>query len=1493
MPTRTKRGSPWRRPCAALLAAALGCAGLPAQEAPERAVPTPVDFETGQDDNLFSLRRSQDDIHDFELALGELRDGENRAAVERLQRLLQRDRGGVLPVARGRFVGMRLAVVLALANLTPGGQAAYRDLVARDAGELATRPLPSLTTEQLELLAQRFPAADLGRAARTRLGDLALEAGDGVAAAGHFRRALDAAALGSSEERRLFARLSATTVLVQPSAARARDRDHELPPDLGDVLAVLPEANDSPTYAGYNGGRDGTLPMAPLAGHPRTPWLEEVGAPGFRRRESALYAMFPVGDLDGIYVATGRELLAFDPLRTSLAWASPAPLRDAGVRDLRDYEDQINPDLVLAAACGGDTVVAALQVPENSVNVEFQGNYRILSKIPMRRLFAFTRSTGKPIWSHFDSLDGPRTRRFRGHDSCGPPLVLGDTVYAPVHDRAGAIAFAVAAYDLATGQTRWRRLVCSSQQDVNMFGNARLEFAASPLSVHAGVLYGSSNLGVAYALDLATGDVRWITAYDVVQMPLTAMHNQQDRVVYFANNAPVVADGVVCATPLDSQFALGLDAETGRELWRLPADAPVAGLANHVRWLAGTFGHEFVLTGYGAVAVKARPNAAIGSGKAEVRQLVAIDRLRDRGDARLAPRPAIAGDRIWFARVDQVVGFDRDGNPVPPGEQVPLPRCLPGNLLFVDGILVSLRQQAMAVALDAAALRERVEQRLAASPDDPAAILRLATLRAALLPSGEAGDQRAAVRDLYRRGLEACIRRGYTPQHPVRATLQRELFETALAAADGAQRSGDAGARAALVEARDTAPDQASWITVQMRLLDLERGAGASASYRTELERLAREAPTGSVPIGDGLPVRAYVAWQLATSPDLPPAEAVATWQRLLEDFPDLVLADRTAAAAGEAAIAELVRRHGADVYAPIAARAAQALAAAGNDPTALAAVSAHFPNSTAATTARLRLLDRSVADGDLAMACDVLLHDQRNGEPTPGILRRVAAAAVLRGNRPLAAAMLARLHAFAGAASDWPDDRGADYGAVIARLRGELGDAADGAAPAATLGVPERQVARIQPGSPRDAYVPVPVLGAPGFPRAADEPLFVQNDDQLCAIDVHAAAAVKPTLFTTPIRYAEQLVVCDRTLIVPDNSRVFAVDLRSGTPRWELTTPQPRNFENLGVQAGVLHVVGMAASAAATAELYGIEPLTGTVLFVRPLFGETPHVQPKAIAGELLLLGATDDGGLVFERIDPVNGRTRATIRLTGDTLRAQAPIDADLVGSRIFPQDLAADRDRIYLPLDDVGEDQSPRLLAIAGDGTVAWTWRGTAGAQLRMAACRGSQVVLAETRDRDAGRAVVLAADDGRELRSLPLGAQAQPLNWLRTTLDNPAPPILAFADAGVPVAPVRRVVCLPVDGDRPPFEVALGSEDGAIELQPQFGPDFVTFCARPLRHGACRLYAVRFDGRTGALADGARYVRLALPRSTSGMSAVGPYTVIAYADSLLLMGANQPK
>ena len=119
--TETQQAQATARRAAALVllgfVVALGLSSTAsAQWRPVRRVPRPIDFATSQNDNLFSLVRSQDDIHTLETAIEELAAGEHEAAVRRLHELLRVDPPGVVPVAPGQYCGTRGAVVARLAT---------------------------------------------------------------------------------------------------------------------------------------------------------------------------------------------------------------------------------------------------------------------------------------------------------------------------------------------------------------------------------------------------------------------------------------------------------------------------------------------------------------------------------------------------------------------------------------------------------------------------------------------------------------------------------------------------------------------------------------------------------------------------------------------------------------------------------------------------------------------------------------------------------------------------------------------------------------------------------------------------------------------------------------------------------------------------------------------------------------------------------------------------------------------------------------------------------------------------------------------------------------------------------------------------------------------------------------------------------------------------------------------------------------------------------
>jgi len=1471
-----------------------------AQHKPQRSVPKPIDFATSQNDNLFSLVRSQDDIHAIELAQEELAEGKNEAAVRRLHELLRIDPGGVIPVAPGRYLGIRTVIVTVLANMSPAAKAEHEQLALREARTLLGRPIHEFSPRQLEAAATRFPTTQKGLAARTLLGDRALERGNGLLAANHFRKALDATTIGSDVEQRIVARLASAAVLADPKTALAQKASKRLTAAGDEVLPVVP--TPPLIQSAIGGGRSGATPMDEPTGHPRAYWREDVYADSFDREKGQL-AMFPVGDLDGIYVNTGRELIAFDPLRKEIQWVSQSPLRDLGQVDrpreitrqrgqrgrrrgrgrMYDPTTAINQDMVLSSAVDQEVVVCALQVPDSGQTVTFQQSFEVITKIPRRRMYGFSRQTGKRLWSHFDELDGRRTKRYRGHDSCGPPLIAGDTLYAPIQDRTGAIAFSIAAYDLQTGVPKWRRLVCSSQQDVNMFGNARMEFASSPLCLHGGVLYGATNLGVAFAVDALSGRLRWITSYDVVHMPESRLHGQADRQVFFANNPPVVNDGIVCMTPLDSQFALGLDIDSGTINWRLPFDAQVGGIENRVQWLCGAIDDEFILSGVGIVAVKARPEDNFGT-TAIYRQMVRPDQIGGRRFGMLPARAAVTEDHVWVPTRDKVLAFDRSGQPHEKLPITPIDGYKPGNLMLVDGVMVSLRNNNFDLMIDSRAMLERSQVEARNAPNSPDALLRLATLQDALLNNASTVQDRKAVQELYRRGLEACIAKGLPKSHPTRLALQRELFNQAQAVATTAARNLSPDTLQLLVAARKLAPDLDKWLQVQVQVLAQSRRD--RDRFLTELTVLEQHAPSARMPLPLEMSVAAFVLWQRAIAHEYKPAEAADLWQRLLEQFGDERLGTDRAATVAEDQLSRLIKTHGKDAYGAIAKRADAALSAAGEDEEALRSLTSRYPNSEAARRAGLMLLDKAVMNGNLAATCEVLARATRTDTVSASVLRRVQVAALRRGNVALARTMADRIKALPDAASDWPEDKGMTYIAAAEKAIAALPPITH-VAPA----LPSHDVMQVPPRSRQEYLRMLPTRIGRGFPRPKDTPLYVVAGSELVAFDLEKSKQ-GTELFAEPVEFLEHALVCGEILVVPDMERVVALDYRTGETRWALTFETPRLIESLGITAGVLHVLVQPQIPDGKSDLIGLEPITGTQLFTRALLPR--ELKPKPINDQLLLM-KVQKNDVTVARIDAVTGETLTTINCSEATRPGLLELRPDSLATRLYPQRITGDHDRVYLTVDGRNQNVLPQVIALDNKGKIAWHWQGTSGHQLLLEQRRGPHYVVAESSDMSESRMVMLDIKTGKELRSSRLGHDATVLNWERTWLDNPLPKTLAVGSQTDRQSRQRQLICFAVDKG-PSFAVALKPDDGDVERAPQFGKaadgtDFVTFGVRPRRAGGVfRLYAIDVKTRAGAFAGKQKTRSVQSLGPPHGMSALGPYTVLSTTQGLILLDAN---
>ncbi|MCC6671792.1 MAG: PQQ-binding-like beta-propeller repeat protein [Planctomycetes bacterium] len=1452
------------------------------EAAPARGREPLADDGFGQG-GFFSLPRSQDDNAELRNAREEIAAGRHAEAVERLHRLLQRDGAGMVgvPLAPGvpprfrQYLGLRAAVLEALRDLPPEGQAAYEKLALREAGPLL-RDAAAGRTEALRLVAEWFPTSAAGRLARTRLGDMALERGAAFAALNEYRAARDALPAAAADDPVLAARIAAASLLAE-GAVRGADLPvvRELAPVRGARLAAA-EPEGWPAFGGGSPYRA----MIPPAGQAQLQHRhEQVRALGF---ESTRNPMHAIGGLGGIYVNDGQSLWAFEPMSGRVLWRGEGPM--VGDPELQgDFENSINQDCLLAAAAGPDVVVAALQVPQEvegaGQNIVFRQQVDVVRRMPVRRLFGFDRTTGKLLWAHWDTKDGPVTRRFDGHDTAGPPLVHGDVVYVASHDQSGAVAFYLCAYDLHTGENLWRRLLCTSQGEVNMFGNARQEFAGGALTLDGGVLYGTTNLGLCFAVEARDGRVRWLSSYDPIPMPPTQLVHQRSRDVVFGNSPPVVAHGLLVTTPLDSAYALAMDVQTGRLVWRLPYRGATRS-GDDVYWLLGALGDEFVFAGLSVVAAKAGPGQGRGL-VPETRLVRSAEQLgtADR-NAAMIPRGAIAGGRIHFPSPEGLRIFDARGESLGAGSEAE--GIAFGNLLLVDGLLVALRQGMLQVFYDRAGLITRAEEAVRTAPEDPAAILHLAGLLRAGLDAELSGPAVQRLEALLRQGLAAATRQGLPPESGVYRRLGEELFRLSL---DRALRRGERAPReaiAALREARASAPGATQWLTAQVALLRFlaEDPKELSAELR-HMADVHGEVMFAFQGVGR-MPVAAYALFRAAQiEPD--PRLAIERAHELRERFPEVRAGGEAMREWAERWIAARIAAHGPEVYAALEARAAAELAAAGGDPVRLRRVAGHFPNSAAAGKARLALLDVLLQRSEHAAMLDAL---RDGGVDAPGVLRRSMAAAERLGNPALARALAARLLRTHGKLpSDYAPDQGSTFDAVV-RLP---------ARPAPAVAAPEipASVLATLPGGRGESSLQIlDVVIAAGFAPPPHPPLLVLVEgERLLAFDPsrREQAFARPLFAITPYSLAEQLppLLCGDTLVLPEIERIRALAVQDGHERWRFDAPEGLVLGVLGVVQGVVQVLGEPRDRSDGRTLFGLEPLSGRLLYRRSLPGSDEAGVPFPGADQLWMLDVPiGDTTLAIQSLDPLTGAVSARMQVAGEVLdalglRRGAPLRGRL--GELQRHSFATPAS-FLLVVDAQDQDEAPQIVALDPAGQARWQWSGVRGGSLRMAAPHQERVVVVEAAGNVGGRLVVLDQKDGTMRLEQPLRSQSRVLNWQRSSQRNPAPDTILIAD----YAPRLRVTCFSLDGSVPSFQLEVGSNGDLAIDAPLLAREWL---AVPVRSRGERLFLHVLDLKTrqnvlpGTSGPWRRQLRPPL-----AMRSVGNLVALQSADGIELLGGN---
>ena len=133
------------------------------------------------------------------------------------------------------------------------------------------------------------------------------------------------------------------------------------------------------------------------------------------------------------------------------------------------------------------------------------------------------------------------------------PAVADGVVYAGSAD--GSL-YAIA---LADGRELWRFDTEGRRLDSARYGYDRRTITSSPAVADGAVFFGSRD-GSLYAVDAATGRLRWRVLHDDTSWSIAS---------------PVVIDGLVLDASSDAWFFHAVDAATGRVVWRVDTETPI------------------------------------------------------------------------------------------------------------------------------------------------------------------------------------------------------------------------------------------------------------------------------------------------------------------------------------------------------------------------------------------------------------------------------------------------------------------------------------------------------------------------------------------------------------------------------------------------------------------------------------------------------------------------------------------------------------------------------------------------------------------------------------------------------------------------------------------------------------------------------------------------------------------------------------------------------
>ncbi|MSR38509.1 MAG: hypothetical protein EXS02_06710 [Planctomycetes bacterium] len=220
----------------------------------------------------------------------------------------------------------------------------------------------------------------------------------------------------------------------------------------------------------------------------------------------------------------------------------------------------------------------------------YQKSDQSVEPLKSNEVIAYDKKLGARLWSTADYMDG--SDGFKDVTFLAAPIVYGERLLSPVL-RSGA--YSLQCFDRSTGKPLYRTRVHSG-------GTPFYKAPGTRIQRIGGIAFMLTNAGVIAAIDIASGELRWLYRYERSHPQRAAqkakkpsggdasgfgqtMFSEQELASFLPSDLFVAGDALIFA-PCDGHVLMSLDSATGAPVWMVEAESPFAPIGR-IRSLVG------------------------------------------------------------------------------------------------------------------------------------------------------------------------------------------------------------------------------------------------------------------------------------------------------------------------------------------------------------------------------------------------------------------------------------------------------------------------------------------------------------------------------------------------------------------------------------------------------------------------------------------------------------------------------------------------------------------------------------------------------------------------------------------------------------------------------------------------------------------------------------------------------------------------------------------